>query len=86
MNIKDIFSVNSLISHIPYIIAITFGLFIIALLLLILKSKNHQIEFDSITGLPNFDHFKRNVSKILAGAKSDEYMILSFNIDNLRKE
>lgn len=83
MNIKDIFSVNSLISHIPYIIAITFGLFIIALLLLILKSKNHQIEFDSITGLPNFDHFKRNVSKILAGAKSDEYMILSFNIDNL---
>ncbi|MBQ0039686.1 MAG: EAL domain-containing protein [Treponema sp.] len=50
---------------------------------MILKRKNHQLEFDSVTGLPNYDHFKRNVSKLLSCARPKEYMILSFNIDNL---
>ena len=78
-----LFFLNGLASISFQVIVLTFILFIIALLLLILRKKNHQIDFDSITGLPNFDHFKKNVSKILSTAKPKEYMILSFNIDNL---
>lgn len=78
-----LFFLNGLASIFFQVIVLTFILFIIALLLLILRRKNHQIDFDSITGLPNFDHFKKNVSKILSTAKPKEYMILSFNIDNL---
>ena len=65
------------------IILFTFILFIIALLLLILHKKSHQIDFDTITELPNFSQFKKKVGKILAAAESNEYMIISFNIDNL---
>lgn len=65
------------------VIIFTFILFIIALLLLILRNKNHQIEFDTITELPNFSHFKKKVTKILSNAEPNEYMLISFNIDNL---
>ena len=55
-----LFFLNGLASISFQVIVLTFILFIIAFLLLILRKKNHQIDFDSITGLPNFDHFKKN--------------------------
>lgn len=79
----DFLTLQSIISNSVYIIVCTFILFIISLLLFILRSKNHQIDFDAVTGLPNYNIFKKNVSKILSTAKSNEYMILSFNIDHL---
>ncbi len=63
---------------------ITLVLFVIALLILIIHKKNHQIEFDNITGIPAYSNFERNVRKALKNAKANEYLILSLNIDNFR--
>ena len=80
--LETFFSANAVVLY-TQVIVFTLILFVVALLLFILRRKNHQLEFDSITGLPNYSHFKKRVRKVLASAVPNQYMILSFNIDNL---
>lgn len=80
--LETFFSANAVVLY-TQVIVFTLILFVVALLLFILRRKNHQLEFDSITGLPNYSHFRKRVRKVLASAVPNQYMILSFNIDNL---
>lgn len=65
------------------IIQVTLFLFAVSFICFLIQKKNKLIDHDPVTGMESFSTFEKNVRKVLSTAEPNEYIILSFNIDNL---